>query len=152
MPQVEVSTLVQGRLNDVYTIASDMESYPNFMDDVKQVEVIERGEDYTITNWVTEVDGKTIRWTERDVFIPEQGKIVYQQIKGDLKKFEGYWQITQNQNQDQDQDQVFVRLSVDFDLGIPMLSTIMNPLLVKKVKANSESMLKAIKQRVESYL
>ena len=40
-------------------------------------------------------------------------------------------------------------LSVDFEFGIPMIAGMLNPLLKKKVRENSENMLAAIKAQIE---
>lgn len=144
MPYIEVTQWIKGPLDEVYRLASDMEKYPEFMQDVRSVKVIERGEGYTVTDWVTEVDGRTIRWRERDEFFPENGKIAYRQLTGDLKKFEGEWRFAD------EKQGCRVALTVDFDLGIPMLAPILNPILKKKVQENSQAMLDAIKQKVEA--
>ena len=143
MPYVENTILVDGNADDVYQLASDMESYPQFMENVRSVEVLERAEDTTVTAWETEVDGREISWKERDYFDKQQQKIYYEQIEGDLEEFKGQWKITAQKEATQ------VTLSVEFEFGIPMLGPVLNPILKKKVASNSEAMLKAIKEEVE---
>ena len=46
-------------------------------------------ENQTITHWISNVDGRIIQWTERDIFDDEQMQITYSQIAGDLRKMEG---------------------------------------------------------------
>ncbi|KAB2954611.1 cyclase [Heliorestis acidaminivorans] len=147
MPHVEVSQWVQGAPEEVYALASQMENYPEFMKDVRSVKILDRGDAYTITEWITEVDGRVIRWQERDDFYPQEGLIRYHQLSGDLKKFEGYWQIEEKNLNEKKGSQI--TLTVEFDLGIPMLSSLLNPLLKQKVRANSEAMLEAIKAQIE---
>jgi ribosome-associated toxin RatA of RatAB toxin-antitoxin module len=144
MPYVESSIEIKGDIEEVYKIASDMESYPQFMENVNSVEVLKREEDKTITAWVTEVDGRKLTWRERDIFDFQKNRIYYEQIEGDLKKFSGEWRFAEK-------DEITeVMLTVDFDFGIPMLAPLLNPILKKKVISNSESMLSAIKQKAES--
>lgn len=143
MPYVESNITINGDGNKVYEIIKDMASYPNFMKDLVSVEILERGEDYTISHWVTNADGRRIVWTERDTFYPEELKITYEQTEGDLKKMEGAWTIVEQA------DGCEVTLAVDFEFGIPMIAGLLNPILKKKVRENSENMLNSIKEQIE---
>ncbi|HEX2972399.1 MAG TPA: SRPBCC family protein, partial [Tepidisphaeraceae bacterium] len=89
-------------------------------------------------------DGRIIKWTERDTFDDANCHIAYNQIEGDLKKFAGEWILTPL-----DDATTEIKLTVDFEFGIPMIAGLLNPILKKKVKVNSENMLKAIKDRLE---
>jgi len=144
MPYIEVSTIVSGELSHIWDIVQDMEGYPKFMPNLQRVEVLERGDNSTVSSWVSNVDGRIIKWKERDVFFPDQYRIEYCQVSGDLKKFEGHWQLTPVDGG------VKIVLTVDFEFGIPMVATLLNPLLKKKVRENSEGMLAAIKSICES--
>ena len=143
MPYVESKITINGDGNKIYEIIKDMASYPNFMKDLVSVEIRERGEDYTISHWVTNADGRRIVWTERDTFYPEELKITYAQTEGDLKKMEGAWTIVEQANGCE------VTLAVDFEFGIPMIAGLLNPILKKKVRENSENMLNSIKEQIE---
>ena len=143
MPYVETKTVIKGQIDDIYNIVKNMEAYPGFMHDLESVEIIERGNDYTISHWVSNVDGRRIVWTERDTFFDDENRIVYKQTEGDLKKMEGEWRL---KNSD---DAVEVVLAVDFEFGIPMIAGLLNPILKKKVRDNSENMLAAVKAQIE---
>ncbi|ADL12872.1 type II toxin-antitoxin system RatA family toxin [Acetohalobium arabaticum] len=144
MPDVENSILIDGEIGEVYEVAKDMESYPRFMENVVEVKVVKEGENTTITSWVAEVDGKRLAWKERDIFDPENKHIFYELVEGDLKKFSGEWKFEEKNRGTQ------LRLTVDFEFGISMLSSVVNPILKKKVMSNSQAMLEAIKEEVEA--
>ena len=97
----------------------------------------------TISEWETSVDGTPILWTEKDIFNDERLTIDYQLIEGDLEKFEGQWSFEQ-QGVD-----CKVRLTVDYDFGIPELTKLIGPTLQEKVGENSMMMLEAMKRKVE---
>ena len=139
MPFIEVSTVVAGDISSIWEIVADMEGYPKFMPNLQSVTIEERGENSTVSSWISNVDGRVIRWRERDVFFPAEYRIAYNQISGDLKKFEGQWLL------EEVAEGVKIVLTVDFEFGIPMVATLLNPLLKKKVRENSEGMLAAIK-------
>lgn len=144
MPYVEVTMPVNCDKSKIYPILKDMEKYPEFMPDLVSVEVLERKDNTTITRWVSNVDGRIIKWTEVDTFDDENMHIAYRQIEGDLKKFEGEWILTDIPGGTE------IKLTVDFEFGIPMIAGLLNPILKKKVRVNSENMLKAIKERMEN--
>lgn len=147
MPYVEVAITVNAAAAEVYPFLKDMESYPKFMPDLVSVDVLERTAATTTTSWVSNVDGRIIRWTELDQFYDEDLRICYRQIGGDLKKFEGEWLLTRLADASTE-----IKLTVDFEFGIPMIAGLLNPLLKRKVRENSMNMLTAIKGRVEGQL
>ncbi len=144
MPYVEVTLPVRADRSEIYPILKDMEKYPAFMADLVSVEVIERLDNTTLTKWVSNVDGRIIKWTELDTFDDANMHISYKQTTGDLKKFEGEWILTPLD------DGTEIKLTVDFEFGIPMIAGLLNPILKKKVRDNSMNMLTAIKQRMEN--
>lgn len=143
MPQVEASVVIKGNTAEVYALAKDMESYPQFMEDVVSIKVMERSPDRTITDWNARLQGKPMRWQEEDLFDDARPHIRYRQISGDLKKFEGDWFF------DAAEEGTRVTLTVDFELGIPMFAAMLNPVAKLVVKNNIESMLKGMKEKVE---
>lgn len=143
MPFVETSITIKGDINKIYPIVSDMESYSNFMESVKSVKVMEREGNTTLTQWNTELKGKPFNWVERDFFDHENHTIKYELVSGDLKKFEGEWALTSQG------DEVKVSLTVDFEFGVPMIASLLNPIAKIIIKQNCDSMLKAIKEEVE---
>lgn len=143
MPYVEVTSFINASPETVYPILKDMEKYPSFMPDLLKVEVMENNPPVTITQWITNVDGRKLSWIERDEFNDATMTIKYQQLSGDLKKFEGDWSLKKV-----DQG-VEIKLTVDFEFGIPMIAGLLNPILKKKVRQNSENMLLCIKNMVE---
>ena len=143
MPFVKSDILIKGDKNAIYQVIQNMEDYPRFMESLVSVTVLERGKNYDISHWVSNVDGRKIVWTERDDFYPKDFKITYQQTDGDLKKMEGVWELND------EAEGVRVSLTVDFEFGIPMIAGLLNPLLVRKVRENSEAMLAAVKGQIE---
>jgi coenzyme Q-binding protein COQ10 len=144
MPVVQVTETVRGNAKDVYTLIQDMESYPRFMENLNSVHVLERGDNWTLTAWDTTLNGMRFCWQEHDEFDHVNHRIQYRQVSGDMKKFEGSWIV------EQDGEVSKVTLVVDFEFGVPMLSSLLNPVAKIKLKHNGESMLKAIKRRFEA--
>nr|WP_092067478.1 SRPBCC family protein [Dendrosporobacter quercicolus]NSL46612.1 SRPBCC family protein [Dendrosporobacter quercicolus DSM 1736]SDL57393.1 Ribosome association toxin PasT (RatA) of the RatAB toxin-antitoxin module [Dendrosporobacter quercicolus] len=144
MPFVEVTMPVLCDRREIYPILKRMDKYPEFMEDLVSVAVLERKDNTTVTSWVSNVDGRTIKWTELDTFDDDKLFITYRQLDGDLKKMEGAWELTEIAGGTE------VKLTVDFEFGIPMIAGLLNPILKKKVRDNSMNMLRAIKQKIEN--
>ncbi|CUH95572.1 hypothetical protein P22_1645 [Propionispora sp. 2/2-37] len=144
MPYVEVALAVDCERKSIYPILKEMEKYPEFMPDLESVSIVERDGNTTVSQWVSNVDGRIIKWTEKDTFDDQNMHIAYRQITGDLKKFAGEWILTP-----MDGGGTEIKLTVDFEFGVPMIAGLLNPILKKKVKANSMNMLRHIKEKME---
>jgi coenzyme Q-binding protein COQ10 len=138
VPFVEVTGEVPLEPRAVFERLSDMESFPNFMDRVESVRVLERGENRTVTHWVTNLKGSRFEWTEEDLFDPVHLRIAYRQIEGDLRKFEGEWRIEACPVGSR------VTLTVDFEFGMPMLAALLNPVARLVIRDNALSMLEGL--------
>ncbi len=143
MPYVESSIVIKGDVREIYELAKDMESYPQYMPDVESVKVLSRENNTTVTDWVTSVEGTPFLWQELDEFDDDNCRISYRLIEGDLDKFEGEWIFEPVEGGTK------VTLTVDYDFGIPELTKLIGPTLQQKVKENSEMMLEAMKKRIE---
>ncbi len=144
MPYVESSISIQGRREDVYELAKDMEKFPQYMADVSSVKVVERDDNSTLTEWETLVEEIPICWKEMDEFDDRELQIKYRLIEGDLDKFEGIWKFEDLNGETR------VTLTVDFDFGMPTLAELIGPVLEMKVRENSMMMLEAMKKEVEN--
>lgn len=143
MPVVVVETVVPGPPERAYALAKDMESYPEFMKDVVYLKVLEREGDAQISEWHGRLQGRVLKWKERDVFDDALHTITYHQTEGDLKKFEGLWKF-----EPVAAGGTHVTLTCEFDLGIPMLSGLLDPVARLVVKKNCEDMLAGIKAKL----
>lgn len=140
MPFVAVTEEVTLPPDVVFQRLTDMESFPAFMETVRSVKVLERGEGWTITAWEAELKGALFRWTEQDHFHPEEHRITYRLVAGDLKKFEGEWRLEATA------EGCRVTLTVDFDLGIPMLAALVHPIAKYVIQQNVVSMLQGLRK------
>lgn len=142
MPHIEVSKVLKYSRDAVYPFICRMEQYPEFMDNVIEVKVLERDIYRTITSWKVFVDGIKVDWLEEDLFDEKNYKISYKQIEGDFTKFNGEWILEKTEGG------TVVKLSIDVELGISMLANFINPILTKKVSDNSIRMIEAIEKEL----
>ena len=144
MPFVECEIIVNAPARDVYELAKEQERFPEFMPDVETVTVLERHSDYIVTRWKTLVEDAPIEWTEEDRFDDAAVRIDYKLIEGDLDTFEGAWTFEERDGC------TVVKLSVEYDFGVPTLAELIGPTLAKKVRENSDMMLLALKGEAEA--
>jgi ribosome-associated toxin RatA of RatAB toxin-antitoxin module len=128
---------------ELFPIVSDFEKYPEIMDAVKQVTILERGDGYSVSEWINEAAGRVIKWTEKDYIKPAENRIDFELIKGDLKTYNGFWHLASNGSATK------VVVSINFEFGVPMLAPLLHPLLAKLLRENLRQMLEALKKRAE---
>ena len=120
-----------------------MENFPEFMPDVESVNILKREDHGTVSEWVTNVEGTSIIWTEEDLFDDKNRVISYRLLEGDLEKFEGTWRFLPEGSGTR------VILGVDFEFGMPSLTELIGPTLELKVRENCTMMLEAMKTNLE---
>ncbi len=125
----------------VWESVSAFDKYPASMPDVLSVIFLERTEFFALTTWTILLNGSELSWTEKEVFTPFES-ITFDSVDGDLELFRGEWSIKEIS------DGLTVSLEIEFDLGIPSLADVLNPIGVQAIQTNSTSMLEAIKHEI----
>lgn len=148
MPKVSSSIEIDGPIEKVYALAKNIEDFPEFMQDVESVKVIERSDDgnRTVSEWVGLVkEFKTkVRWTEEDIWDESARTCTFTLVKGDYSKYSGFWQFVDLGDKTRfDSD-----IEVEYDL--PLVGALIKGIIAKKMKDNVDNMLSAIKNQVES--
>jgi len=143
VPLVEEQIDIKMKPETLFSIISDFEKYPEFMADVKKVTILEKGDEWSTSEWINEVVGRTIRWVEKDFVKPAENRIDYEQIEGDLKVLKGFWQLEPNGASTK------VTFNMEFEFGIPMLAPLLHPLLTKVLRDNVKQMLADLKKKAE---
>ena len=132
-----------------FRVAREVEKYPSFMPNVVSVEVLERREDgYSKVRWVARVQvaslDKQIKWVEEEYWNESELSSRFSLLEGDYTHYRGEWKFIPTERG------THVSLTVDYDLGLPLIGPLIGKLLDKLMKDNLDGMLKAIKERAES--
>lgn len=147
MPKVQSSIEINGPLDKVYALAKNVESFPEFMPDLKSVQILERSDDgcRTVSDWVGIVKEfkTTIKWTEEDVWDDCARTCTFTLIKGDYSKYSGLWTFTDLG----DKTRFDSEIEVEYD--VPLVGALIKGIIAKKMKENVDNMLLAIKNQVE---
>ena len=143
MPLVEVTEIVPAPAQRLWDAIGNVEAYPDLISHVRSLKLLEVGPGYRITAWEVDCKGFIMRWTEREESDLERLRIDFRQIDGDLSVFEGFWQLRPLGT-----DVSEVTLSVRFEIGVPMLSEMLNPFAELAIRQNSQKMLDSIASAV----
>jgi len=139
MPVVEVEERIAAPIETVWNLINDVESHPRLMEHVRSVEVRETGPGYRVAAWEADLKGCRMSWVEREEIDAERRRIDYHLVEGDLAQMEGFWQVDPLPD-----GAVKVVLSVAFDIGMPMLSDMLNPVAERAIRENSRAMLASL--------
>lgn len=146
MPYVEEKIEVKGNIEEIFQLVSDVEKFPDFMEDVESVDILEEGDDWKISKWNTKADRRKIIWTEKDFIKPQENRVDFELVEGDLKSYWGFWQLGKTDNA----ELINITFAIDFEFGMPIIAPLIHPILARVLRANMKQMLLAIKNQFES--
>ncbi len=140
MPTVEVGVQLAVSPDMAWDTIIDVESYPRRMHNVQSVRLLpESGEGFRRAAWSVLLRGSVLRWVEREYLDAPARVVRFEQESGDLDLFSGYWSVQPHGSGGSD-----VRLHVDFDIGIPLLADMLNPIAKTALTDNAVLMLQAL--------
>ena len=147
MAIIQSSVEIDGPIDRVYELAKDVESFPEFMSDLKSIRVVERSEDgrRVVTEWVGIVKEfkTTVKWTEEDIWDDDAHTCAFSLVKGDYSKYSGNWKFTDLGGKTRFDSEI----EVEYD--VPLIGALIKGIIAKKMKENVDNMLAAIKLKAE---
>lgn len=146
MPTIESTIRISAPVDAVYAIAQDNESFPEFMEDVVSLEIIERDGAKVTSDWVGLISAfaMKVKWRQEDVWNDEERRCDYRQVKGDFDEMAGSWEFIE-----EDGGTKFVS-RMDYVYKVPGLGPLVAKVVHGLVTKNVESAMAAIKDRAES--
>ena len=141
MPYVHVENTISSDINSVWNIVSKIEDYPQVMPSVNSVQVEKEEGHVSVSHWNVSLRESIMCWTEKDIQDPKNYRIDFEQTDGDLAEFKGHWQLKTDPS---DTNKTIASLAIEFDIGIPALEDILNPIAIDALHENSNSMLNSI--------
>lgn len=114
-----------------YDLIRDFARYPELTDAVEEVTVSPPAADGSVvSDWLVHFRKGMLKWTERDVFDPGTRVIRFVQLSGDFDVFEGQWRVEERDGGSA------IYLDASFDLGIPTLADLLDPVAEASFRAN----------------
>lgn len=143
MRKVENSIEINGELAQVYALAKDIYSFPEFIPDVRSVKIVERSDDdgRIVSEWAGIVNEfrRLIVWSGEEVWDDEAHTCNFSLLEGEHGTYSGVWTLTDLGDSTRFDSQINVECDIPLIKGY----------IAKKVRSNMDSMLTAIKAKVE---
>jgi ribosome-associated toxin RatA of RatAB toxin-antitoxin module len=148
MREVIVQVVVEERTaRQAYELICDFRRYPELTDKVNEVVVHPPEADGSLrSDWSVVFRNGLMRWSELDRFVPETLTVEFEQIKGDFEVFRGSWVC--EERDPEGSSVTVVTFRSDFDLGIPSLAEILDPVAESTLRDNILRILEGLMGRV----
>jgi uncharacterized membrane protein len=148
VPKIEQSVVIDAPIEHVYKIARDVEAFPQFMQDLKSLTLLERSPDgaRTVTEWVGLIREfkMTIKWTQEDLWDAAAHRDVFTMLHGDMDSMSGVWQFSP-----EDAGRTRFDSSVEYEYNVALIGPMVKNLIKKKMTDNLADTLNAIKKKAE---
>lgn len=146
MPEVDLDLDIQTSIATVWEAVLDIERYPDLMTNVVSVK-IEEWETPTSrrSQWAMIIKGATLVWRDREFIDHDEHTVNFTQVSGDLERFEGAWELTAKEA-----ELTRVRLTISFEIGIPLLAGMLNPVAQRALYGNAREMLEGVEARARA--
>lgn len=139
MPKLEIIAQVSARSsNEVYAVLCNFESYPEISEAVRSVNLSMLTEEQGFSTWEVDFRGGILQWTEEDYFNPEACLISFKQTQGDVENLSGEWRVQKQE------EGCLIMFTASFDMGIPSLNHILNPIALQAMRDNIVSIIKGL--------
>ncbi|MGW4369557.1 SRPBCC family protein [Nocardia takedensis] len=116
----------------------EFSAYAEHAEVVREITVETEADGGQLSHWSVWFRNGLLQWTERDVVDTAARLLSFEQVSGDLAHFEGSWRVTGSA------DVVAVQFLAVFDLGIPSLAEILDPLAERALATNTEQILRGL--------
>lgn len=113
-----------------YGLVCEFADYPQLTETVEEVVVQPQADGSVVSAWAVHFRNGTLRWIERDTFDDVRMAVSFQQLSGDFQSFEGVW-LTEAVGAGS-----MVTFDAEFDLGIPTLASILDPVAESTLRSN----------------
>ncbi|MCX7799686.1 MAG: SRPBCC family protein [Fimbriimonadales bacterium] len=146
MPTVENTVWSRAPLEVLYAVAKDNERFPEFMSDVKAVQVLESDGRRVVSHWsaVVPTFRLKVRWTQEDVWDDAARTCRFRQLEGDYDRLEGVWTFREENGGTRFDS------FCEYEYNVPTLGPLVKKVVHALVIKNLDNVLQAIAKRAES--
>lgn len=142
-----VEQIVRAPLEQVFAIARQIERFPDWLDYVTAIKVLEQSEDgkVVVSEWEASVPmfGLKARWVERDEWDEEQKVCRFALQEGDLDKYEGEWIFEPHP------EGTRMMLTVTYEYRVPIGGALIQQIVRKIVEQMAQKLLEGIARATE---
>ncbi|MCS7186769.1 MAG: SRPBCC family protein [Armatimonadota bacterium] len=144
---LEVERVARAGVEQVFAVARQVERFPEWLDYVTAIRVLERSDDgrVVISQWEASVPmfGLKAKWVERDEWDEEKKVCHFALQEGDLDKYEGDWYFEPHP------EGTKMRLVVSYEYRVPIGGALVQQLVRKIVEQMVQKLLEGIAKAAE---
>lgn len=118
--------------------ATDFARWPEASDSVNWVTVEKQPDGTDISNWEVTFRQGLLRWSERDWLELDKNSAFFELIEGDPHRFDGLWHVEVGEQGSK------LTFDAEFDLGMPSLAHVLDPIAVEAVEDAIESVMRGL--------
>lgn len=146
MPRVNIDQDIRAPIERVWDSVLDVESYEESMENVRWVRLVGPDDEHTRrVEWSVLLKGSILEWEEEEQLDHDAHKVVFKQLRGDLEFFDGYWTL-----EELSPNETRAHFELNFEIGIPMLAEMLNPVAQRSLEENCAEMLRGLERSVAS--
>jgi coenzyme Q-binding protein COQ10 len=139
--RLKVSRALTAPACDSYRIVTEIERFPEFMDNVTSVKILTAQDNRKVIAWELMIDDAPLDWVEEVRYDEQLLRADFCAIDGVFERFDGHWQVFPATNGSR------VEVQLEYELGLPEIEDIIGPILKSRLTANLEAMLACIESR-----
>ena len=138
MHTAEIRGVVRGKSADeVFEAIGDFGRYPEHGQSIRSIEVRETDGGFE-SSWDVDFRGGSMQWTEIDRVDAANHRIDFEQTAGNLRHFEGYWQVGDGDGGAE------IDFKAEFEIGMPTLASFIDPIAEVTIKDNINAVLRGL--------
>lgn len=140
--RLESSVVIKRSQEEVYSLLTDIEKFPDFIEDINSVEIVEEVEGRVISEWGVDIDGVPLNWRQQHILDKDKARISFRMLQGDLERYAGQWSLQQLLTGTE------LKLTMIVDWGLPSLARVTEPILKEKINNYIQRILSDIKTKL----
>ena len=141
MPIVSLDLEIRAGLDRAWAAVLDIERYPAVMSSVRWTKIIAADPPaFRHTAWSIVLKGSILEWEEHEHIDRDARTISFEQVSGDMDVFTGSWSLTEVDGGTR------VQLVIEFEIGIPLLADMLNPVAERSLRDNCRDMLMGVER------
>jgi len=147
MPQIQTEIFINAPVEKVYEIAKNIEEFPEFLDDITNVTILERTETGYISQWTGSVEVMNskiaMNWTEEDIWDDIARTCKFKALSGNWENYDGLWKFEEKDGG------TLMSMDLLANVNVPLIGPIIIKLVGKLTKSNIDNMFLGIKGQAE---
>jgi ribosome-associated toxin RatA of RatAB toxin-antitoxin module len=142
MPEVNLNLDIRASIERVWDTLLEVDGYEESMENVRWARLVGDDDEHARrAQWSVLLKGSILEWEEEEHLDHGAYKVVFKQLRGDLEFFDGHWSL-----EELGPDETRAHFEVEFEIGIPMLAEMLNPVAQRSLQESCFEMLRGLER------